>query len=151
MLQWLCHGLQEDASGAVEELGISATNSTTKTKLKVVESSSSVHNLVVCTLCSCYPLSILGLSPPWYKSRSYRARAVREPRKMLADSFGLELPTETKVRVHDSTADLRYIVLPARPAGTEGWPEDKLARLVTRDSLIGVGVPQDPSNVDKDE
>jgi len=99
-----------------------------------------VHNLVVCTLCSCYPLSILGLSPPWYKSREYRARAVREPRKLLSESFALNLPEGTSIRVHDSTADCRYIVIPRRPAGTEGWSEEQLQAVVTRDTMIGVAI-----------
>ena len=100
-----------------------------------------MHNLVVCTLCSCYPLSILGLSPPWHKSRVFRARAVREPRRLLSQEFGLAIPDDVAVRVHDSTADLRYIVLPRRPAGTEGWSEEELAALVTRDTMIGTAVP----------
>ena len=96
--------------------------------------------MIVCTLCSCYPLSILGLSPPWYKSRVFRARAVREPRRLLSQEFGLAIPDDVAVRVHDSTADLRYIVLPRRPAGTEGWSEEELAAIVTRDTMIGTAV-----------
>ena len=99
-----------------------------------------MHNLVVCTLCSCYPPSILGLSPSWYKDVRFRARAVRAPRALLAE-FGTELPAATAVRVHDSTADCRYVVLPERPRGTEGWSEAELAALVTRDSMIGVSLP----------
>lgn len=140
--------LLNDAAGAAMELGIRTSNATTPTKLKVVKSElptatkPGVHNLITCTLCSCYPLSLLGLSPKWYKSRSYRARAVREPRAMLKDSFGLELsPHEWNIRVHDSTADLRYIVLPPRPQNTEGWTEEKLRQLVTRDTMIGVALP----------
>jgi nitrile hydratase len=130
--------LLADATAAAAEIGISAANNTAPTVLTVVENTPAVHNLVVCTLCSCYPRSILGMSPDWYKSRSYRARAVREPRLVLAE-FGTELPPGTAVRVHDSTADLRYLVLPIRPAaGTEGWGEERLAELVTRDSMIGV-------------
>lgn len=106
-------------------------------KLVVVENSDSVHNLVVCTLCSCYPRAILGLPPDWYKSRAYRSRAVREPRQVMAE-FGLEVPDDITVRVHDSTADMRYLVLPKRPKGTEGWSEEKLAAIVTRDTMIGV-------------
>lgn len=106
-------------------------------ELCVVENTESVHNIVVCTLCSCYPRMILGIPPAWYKSRAYRARTVREPRAVLAE-FGLHLPDTVAVRVHDSTADLRYLVLPKRPAGTDGWSEEALARLVSRDSLIGV-------------
>jgi nitrile hydratase len=135
--------LLSNAEAAVQQLlGISASNSTAPTVLTVVESTPLCHNLVVCTLCSCYPLSILGLSPAWYKSRIYRARAVREPRKMLADSFGLELPPQVSIHVHDSTADRRYMVLPLRPDGTEGWTEDDLCSIVTRDSMIGVAVPK---------
>ena len=105
--------------------------------LVVLENTPGRHNLVVCTLCSCYPKRILGIPPDWYKSRAYRARAVREPRAVLAE-FGTVLPAGVRVRVHDSTADLRYLVLPRRPAGTEGWSEEQLAALVTRDSMIGV-------------
>jgi nitrile hydratase len=103
-----------------------------------------VHNLIVCTLCSCYPRMLLGLPPDWYKSRAYRARAVREPRAVLRE-FGTEVADDVTVRVHDSTADMRYLVLPMRPAGTEGWSEDRLAGLVTRDSMVGVSVPRLPS------
>jgi nitrile hydratase len=110
-------------------------------KLVVVENTPDVHNVVVCTLCSCYPRWLLGLPPDWYKSRNYRSRAVREPRAVLRE-FGLELRDEVAVRVHDSTADMRYLVLPARPAGTEGWSEEQLASLVTRDCMIGVAVPR---------
>jgi nitrile hydratase len=108
-------------------------------KLTVVENTPEVHNLVVCTLCSCYPRMLLGLPPAWYKSRAYRSRAVREPRAVLRE-FGLELPDTVAVRVHDSTADLRYLVLPMRPPGTEGLSEEALVRLVTRDSMIGTAV-----------
>ncbi|CAE8630853.1 unnamed protein product [Polarella glacialis] len=137
--------LLADATAAAAKLGIKATNSTASTVLTVVESTDQVHNLVVCTLCSCYPLSILGLSPPWYKSREYRARAVREPRRLLREAFDLELPEEVTIQVHDSTADLRYLVLPRRPAGTEGWSEEELQAIVTRDTMIGVAVPKLPS------
>jgi len=130
--------LAADATAACKELGIEASNNTAPTQLTAVFNSSEVHNLVVCTLCSCYPRSILGMSPAWYKCRSYRARAVRAPREVLAE-FGMCLPDTVSVRVHDSTADLRYIVIPARPEhGTEGWTEEQLASLVTRDSMIGV-------------
>lgn len=104
-----------------------------------------LHNIVVCTLCSCYPRNLLGLPPDWYKSRAYRARTVREPRKVLAE-FGVHLPDQTQVRVHDSTADMRYIVIPNRPAGTEEWGADQLAALVTRDSMIGTGLPKSPGS-----
>ena len=110
-------------------------------KLVVVENTPQVHNVVVCTLCSCYPRWLLGLPPDWYKSRSYRSRTVREPRAVLRE-FGLDLPDDVSVRVHDSTADMRYLVLPARPAGTEGWTEEQLAAIVTRDCMIGVAAPR---------
>ena len=110
-------------------------------KLVVVENTAEVHNLVVCTLCSCYPRWLLGLPPDWYKSRNYRSRAVREPRAVLRE-FGLDLRDDVIVRVHDSTADMRYLVLPARPAGTEGWSEKQLTSIVTRDCMIGVAAPK---------
>lgn len=110
-------------------------------KLVVVENTADVHNMVVCTLCSCYPRWLLGLPPDWYKSRNYRSRAVREPRLVLRE-FGLDLREDATVRVHDSTADMRYLVLPARPPGTEGWSEEQLATIVTRDCMIGVAVPK---------
>ena len=102
--------------------------------------------MIVCTLCSCYPWDLLGLPPAWYKSAPYRARTVKEPRKVLAD-FGVTLPDEAKVRVWDSTAETRFIVLPMRPAATEGWSEEKLAGLVTRDSMIGTGFPKAANEV----
>ena len=147
--------LLRDAAAALKtHFGVDATNATAPTKLIVVANEDSsgapagegarggggVHNLVVCTLCSCYPLSILGLSPGWYKDVRYRARAVRQPRKLLAE-FGTHLDPTVDVRVHDSTADCRYLVLPARPHGTAGWSEDALAQLVSRDSMIGVAIP----------
>ena len=110
-------------------------------KLVVVENTPAVHNVVVCTLCSCYPRWLLGLPPDWYKSRSYRSRTVREPRAVLRE-FGVELPDDVTVRVHDSTADMRYLVLPARPSGTDGWSEERLASIVTRDCMIGVALPK---------
>jgi nitrile hydratase subunit alpha len=110
-------------------------------KLVVVENMADVHNVVVCTLCSCYPRWLLGLPPDWYKSRSYRSRTVREPRAVLRE-FGLDLRDDITVRVHDSNADMRYLVLPARPAGTEGWSEAQLSSIVTRDCMIGVAVPK---------
>lgn len=125
--------LLADAPGAARELGIEVG----ATHLTVVENTPDVHNLVVCTLCSCYPRAVLGLSPAWYKSPSYRSRAVREPRSVLAE-FGTEIPEEVIVRVHDSTADLRYLVLPERPEGTDGLDEEALAALVSRDAMIGV-------------
>jgi nitrile hydratase subunit alpha len=131
--------LLENGTAACEELGIAMG----PTKLVVVENGPAVHNLVVCTLCSCYPRMVLGLPPDWYKSRAYRSRAVREPRAVLAE-FGTPLPDGVTVRVHDSTADMRYLVLPERPAGTEGMSEAELAALVTRDSMIGVARAREP-------
>jgi nitrile hydratase subunit alpha len=128
--------LLASGTAACEELGVAMAG----TKLVVVESTAAVHNLIVCTLCSCYPRMLLGLPPDWYKSRAYRARAVREPRAVLRE-FGTEVADDVTVRVHDSTADMRYLVLPLRPAGTEGWSEERLAALVTRDSMVGVSVP----------
>jgi nitrile hydratase len=125
--------LLENGTAACEELGIAMG----ATRLVVVENTKDVHNLVVCTLCSCYPRNVLGLPPDWYKSRAYRSRAVREPRAVLSE-FGTVIPDDVAVRVHDSTADMRYLVLPARPAGTEGMSEVELAALVSRDAMIGV-------------
>ena len=129
--------LMSRGNDALEDLGLERG----VYKLVVVENTPAVHNLVVCTLCSCYPRFLLGLPPDWYKSRSYRSRAVREPRAVLHE-FGLDLPDDVTVRVHDSTADMRYLVLPARPAGTEGWSEEQLASIVTRDCMVGVAVPK---------
>lgn len=112
--------------------------------LVVVENTKEIHNLIVCTLCSCYPRNLLGLPPDWYKTREYRSRAVREPRKVLSE-FGVEIGADQTVRVHDSTADMRYIVLPARPENTDDLDEAALAALVTRDSMIGTGLPRDPT------
>lgn len=131
--------LLEDASNASREMGFDIG----ALRLIAVENTDSVHNVIVCTLCSCYPRNLLGLPPDWYKTRAYRSRVVREPRKVLAE-FGLDLPDHVAVRVHDSTADMRYIVLPARPEGTEGLDEGALAALVTRDSMIGTGLPRQP-------
>lgn len=124
-----------DGSRAAGELGLDVG----PLKLVVVENTPSVHNVIVCTLCSCYPRMLLGLPPDWYKSRSYRSRVVREPRAVLAE-FGTIIPKDTQIRVHDSTAEMRYLVLPMRPEGTENWREADLARLVTRDSMIGVAL-----------
>ena len=110
----------------------------------VVENTSRLHNMVVCTLCSCYPWPLLGLPPVWYKSGPYRSRGVIDPRGVLRD-FGVELPADTEIRVWDSTAEMRYLVLPMRPLGTEGWSEEQLASIVTRDCMIGTGLPQLPS------
>ena len=125
--------LLKDATSAVGELGEQMTTTT----LIAVENTDDVHNVIVCTLCSCYPRELLGLPPAWYKSRAYRARVVREPRAVLKE-FGTEIPDAMEVRVHDSTADMRYIVLPKRPDGTEGLSEEQLAALVTRDAMVGV-------------
>ena len=129
--------LLADGTKACEELGLEIP----ALKLLVVENTPQVHNAVVCTLCSCYPRMLLGIPPEWYKSRNYRSRMVREPRAVLAE-FGLQLPDQVTVRVHDSTADMRYLVLPMRPAGTEGWDEERLAGVVNRDCMIGVAVPK---------
>lgn len=125
--------LLENAAEAIKEFGFEG-NATGH--LKAVENTPALHNLVVCTLCSCYPFSILGMSPAWYKSTEYRARSVREPRKVL-EEFGVHLDDVVAVRVWDSTAELRYIVVPERPTGTEGWDEEALAAIVTRNSMIG--------------
>jgi nitrile hydratase len=122
------------------EIGIQTSNPNAPTVLSVVENTPEVHNLVVCTLCSCYPSGLLGLSPSWYKSSEFRSRAVREPRSVLQE-FGTSVPQGQTIRVHDSTADHRYLVLPQRPVGTEDWSEEQLRRLVTRDSMIGVSIP----------
>ncbi len=125
--------LLADATTAIEEFGFEGAATG---HLKAVENTDETHNLVVCTLCSCYPFSILGMSPAWYKSTEYRARAVREPRKVLAE-FGVELDPDVAVRVWDSTAELRYLVVPQRPAGTDNWDEEALATIVSRNSMIG--------------
>ena len=124
-----------DGSQAAEEIGLDVG----PLKLVVVENTPTVHNVIVCTLCSCYPRMLLGLPPDWYKSRNYRSRVVREPRAVLAE-FGTVIPEDVLIRVHDSTADMRYLVAPRRPKGTENWSEAELARLVTRDSMIGVAL-----------
>ena len=128
-----------DGSAACAEMGVPVE----AMKLLVVENTPEVHNVVVCTLCSCYPRNLLGLPPDWYKQRAYRSRTVREPRAVLAE-FGLTLPEGVEVRVHDSTADMRYLVLPQRPEGTEGLDEAALATLVSRDAMIGVAVARSP-------
>jgi nitrile hydratase alpha subunit len=132
--------LLADGSAACEEMGVTMYDGT---KLIVLENTPEVHNLVVCTLCSCYPRPVLGLPPDWYKSRAYRSRAVRWPRSVLAE-FGTNLPDDVEVRVHDSTAAMRYLVLPMRPLGTEDLDEDALASLVTRDAMIGVALVPTP-------
>ena len=132
--------LLEDGSKTIASLGhVSRVGD----HLVAVENTPQVHNMVVCTLCSCYPWEMLGLPPVWYKAAPYRSRAVKDPRGVLAD-FGVTLPKETEIRVWDSTAETRFIVLPMRPAGTDGWGEERLAELVTRDSMIGTGLPKVP-------
>jgi nitrile hydratase subunit alpha len=127
--------LLDDASKAIGALGRVGDH------LIAVENTAQRHNIVVCTLCSCYPWEMLGLPPTWYKASPYRSRAVKDPRGVLAD-FGVSLPKETEIRVWDSTAETRFLVLPMRPPGTEGWSEEQLAAIVTRDSMIGTGLPQ---------
>ena len=129
--------LLEDGSAACTEMGAPVD----ALRLIVVENTPEVHNVIVCTLCSCYPRNLLGLPPDWYKQRAYRSRTVIEPRKVLSE-FGLDLPQDVTVQVHDSTADMRYLVLPMRPEGTEGMDEAALAALVSRDAMIGVAVPK---------
>jgi nitrile hydratase len=132
--------LVEDASKTVASFGLL---NRVGDHLIAVENTPKLHNMIVCTLCSCYPWEVLGLPPVWYKSAPYRSRAVNDPRGVLAD-FGVKLPPGIDIRVWDSTAETRFIVLPMRPAGTDGWSEEKLANLVTRDSLIGTGLPKNP-------
>ena len=130
--------LMKNPTAAIAELDYSGRQGE---HMVVVENTPEQHNMVVCTLCSCYPHPVLGLPPVWYKSAPYRSRAVSDPRGVLAD-FGLKLPADTQIRVWDSTAETRFIVLPMRPQGTEGWSEEKLATLVTRDCMIGTGLPR---------
>ncbi len=135
--------LLEDATQAVNAMGnVSPVGS----HLIAIENTGATHNMVVCTLCSCYPWEVLGLPPTWYKSAPYRSRAVIEPRKVLSE-FGVTLPEETEIRVWDSTAETRFLVVPMRPAGTEGWSEEQLATLVTRDSMVGTGLAMNPKDV----
>ena len=129
--------LLADGTAAVAEMGIPMGDA----ELIVVENSKDVHNVIVCTLCSCYPRTVLGLPPDWYKSRNYRSRMVVEPRAVLKE-FGTELPDAVTLRTHDSNADMRYLVLPERPAGTEGWSTEQLAAIVTRDCMVGVAIPK---------
>ncbi len=136
--------LLEDATAAIASLGFTGRQGE---HMVAVENTPERHNLVVCTLCSCYPWPVLGLPPVWYKSPPYRARAVIDPRGVLAE-FGVTLPPKTEIRVWDSTAEIRYMVLPMRPEGTEGWDEAALARIVTRDSMIGTGVALRPAEVE---
>ena len=132
--------LLQDATPVVADLGFFGRQGE---HVVAVENTAEVHNMVVCTLCSCYPWPLLGIPPAWYKSDAYRARAVREPRKVLAD-FGVTLPEETAVRVWDSSAEVRYLVIPRRPAGSEGMSVEELAKLVTRDSMVGTGLAREP-------
>lgn len=134
--------LLANAFAASEELGIDAGY----VEMTALENTAHIHNLVVCTLCSCYPRTLLGRPPTWYKSSVYRARAVREPRKVL-EEWGTHIAPDREVRVHDSTAELRYIVVPMRPAGTNGWSEEDLQKLITRDSMVGVAEALDPSEL----
>jgi nitrile hydratase len=132
--------LLSEGTAAIAEFGFTGRQGE---NMVVIENTPDIHNMVVCTLCSCYPWTVLGLPPVWYKSTPYRSRAVIDPRGVLHE-FGVDVPDGVEVRVWDSTAELRYLVLPQRPAGTEGMTEDQLAELVTRDSMIGVGVPKAP-------
>ena len=134
--------LLEDATAAIAELGFSGVQGE---DMVVVENTATVHNVTVCTLCSCYPWPTLGLPPVWYKSAPYRSRIVIDPRSVLAE-FGLIIPDDKEVRVWDSSAELRYLVLPERPAGTDGWSEERLIELVTRDAMIGTGLPKTPGD-----
>jgi nitrile hydratase subunit alpha len=131
--------LLDDATKAIASLGVGVGD-----HLIAVENTPARHNMVVCTLCSCYPWDVLGLPPVWYKSAPYRSRAVMDPRGVLAD-FGVNVPAEAEIRVWDSTAETRFIVVPQRPPGTEEWTEERLATLVTRDSMIGMGLPRTPA------
>ena len=135
--------LRDNATDAIAELGFTGRQGE---HMQVVENKPGLHNMVVCTLCSCYPWSVLGLPPVWYKSAPYRSRAVIEPRAVLLE-FGVEVPAETKITVWDSTAEMRYLVIPERPSDTQDWSEEKLATLVTRDSMIGTGLALSPSGV----
>jgi nitrile hydratase subunit alpha len=135
--------LLADATAAIATCGLV---SRVGDHLIAVENTPQTHNIIVCTLCSCYPWEMLGLPPVWYKAAPYRSRAVKDPRGVLAD-FGVTLPKDTEIRVWDSTAETRFIVLPMRPPGTEGWSEEKLADLVTRNSMIGTGLAKDPREV----
>ncbi len=137
--------LLADAKTAVAELGIEPLDS----ELTALANTGALHNVVVCTLCSCYPRTLLGRPPAWYKSKPYRARVVREPRQVLAE-FGTVIAPDREIRVHDSTAELRYIVIPRRPAGTEGWSQEQLAAIVDRDAMVGVAevaLPDQPPSI----
>ncbi len=146
---WSDPGFREwllaDGTGAIASLGFTGRQGE---HMVAVENTAEEHNLVVCTLCSCYPWSVLGLPPVWYKSAPYRSRAVIDPRGVLAE-FGTDLPQSTRIRVWDSTAEIRYLVVPLRPAGTEGWIEEALADLVSRDSMVGTGLALRPDQVSR--
>jgi nitrile hydratase subunit alpha len=135
--------LLDDGTAAIASLGYSGRQGE---HIVALENTQRIHNMVVCTLCSCYPWPVLGLPPTWYKSAPYRSRAVLEPRAVLAE-FGVVVPEDTEVRVWDSTAEIRYLVVPMRPAGTQDWTEEQLAALVTRDSMIGTGLALQPDAV----
>ncbi|AQV98400.1 nitrile hydratase subunit alpha [Cupriavidus necator] len=135
--------LLADATSAIAALGVVSHMGD---HLIAVENTPGHHNMIVCTLCSCYPWDVLGLPPVWYKSAAYRSRAVSDPRGVLAD-FGVILPEDTQIRVWDSTAETRFLVVPPRPAGTDSWPEERLVRLVTRDCMIGTGLPLRPEEI----
>jgi nitrile hydratase len=137
--QWLL----DDATAAIASLGYTGRQGE---HMVALANTPTVHHMIVCTLCSCYPWPVLGLPPVWYKSAPYRSRAVIDPRGVLAE-FGVTLPPDQEVRVHDSTAEVRYLVLPERPAGTDGWTEAQLAELVTRDAMIGTGLPRSPGAI----
>lgn len=139
--------LLDDGSAAIASLGFGGRQGECIT---VVENTPEIHNVVVCTLCSCYPWPVLGLPPSWYKSEAYRARVVYEPREVLRE-FGLDIPSDTEIRVWDSTAEVRYLVLPMRPEGTQDWDVEKLAAHVTRDSMIGTALASDTSNQGMDQ
>lgn len=139
--------LLEDATAAIASLGFTGRQGE---HMKAVENTATVHNVVVCTLCSCYPWPVLGLPPVWYKSAPYRARTVADPRGVLRE-FGTELADDVEVRVWDSTSEVRYLVLPERPAGTDGWSEADLARLVSRNSMIGVEKARSPSDIEEEK
>jgi nitrile hydratase len=132
--------LLADGTAAIAAVGYSGRGGET---IRAVENTPQVHNVIVCTLCSCYPWPVLGLPPVWYKSAAYRSRVVVDPRSVLSE-FGVELPGDTEIRVWDSTSEIRYLVVPLRPPGTDGWSEEDLARLVTRDSMIGTGLAKPP-------
>jgi nitrile hydratase len=136
--------LMKDATAAIHSLGYTGRQGE---HMVAVENTPVLHNMVVCTLCSCYPWPVLGLPPVWYKSAPYRSRAVMDPRGVLRD-FGVTLPADKQIKVWDSTAEVRYLVLPERPAGTDGWSEESLAKLVTRDSMIGTGLARTPAELE---